>query len=588
MRKKDLIKDIGSTFSQVNFDRKNNFRSFLVGAQKNQISTLAKAFESVEMSVHKKVMMKEKLILVQELDKSSVWQWVWYKKLVSGFVAFSFLAVIVNFPFERNQVAQAVSPVSVSAVSGSVRVIRLGQEIEVYPSFQLFASDKVVTQDGFVEVVFADKSVLRVKEDSHLVIDKVMNFAGRTDSTMTLKSGGFWFNAVGGANRNSEYNFRSSELLVEVDDDSVIAMEVNNVFGQVVVFAESAEVNYKTQESFQSSSLRKGDVIKVKREQDSLSVVDSVLLAEDLGQFQRIWYLDNLRKDQIYRQFLFDESLIASRSKVVVTPDSLWYPLKEAQRATRVAFTFDPVKKAEVKLQIADEKLHEAKILTNDGKTELAQKNLVEYKKAIDSVIQIASDVELVSGNEVSTRLKNEVRNLVEVHKQDIAGLSGDSNLKEGVLSSELKIAEVSGQADRVRLLQLDSRLDDLKKSELVSDMQNATNADLDITGQVSFENMENAVNLLKDFSSVITSVENTDLESVKIISDQLPVINELKSRMGDENSELVSEINLVLRNLGVTNIVESEIVEDDKTQAVTDAGVVISTIQINNLDLQE
>ena len=582
MQKKDLITDLSKVVKKVNFEKKQTFKSFLLSENsQSKFSELKDIFNEVNLPVHKRVILKEKLILAQNIDKSRFVFDIYVKKFLSGLLAFGILFGLASNPFKVSNVAKADSPISISAVSGNVKVLRLGQELDVYPSFQLAVNDKIVTQDGFVEVVFADKSVLRVKEDSKLVIDKVVSFAGKTDSTMTLRSGGFWFNAVGGANRNSEYNFRSSELLVEVDDDSVIAMEVNDLYGQVVVFAETAEVNYKTRESFQSSVLRKGDVIKVKKEQDSISVVDSVLLAEELGQFQRIWYLDNLRKDQVYKQYLFDESLIASRKRVVVTPDSLWYPLKEAQRATRVAFTFDPVRKVEVKLQIADEKLHEAKILTNDGRVDLAERSLSQYKQTLESVMELTGKVEASQGSEASTRLKSVTRNLIESHKSDVVvSANFDSSLKDVVLNSELKIADMAGDGNNVRLRQIDSRLDQFRQARLNS------NLDVNVGFEVSEGYDDQVVNLLQDFSSVISNISVGDDQALRILSEQVGDIRELKTNLNLSDGELIQDIELKLEELGLvkSNVSEESVVSVDVMQIVDDT-VMKTTIQLDSLE---
>lgn len=591
MTKKDFIKEIGKTLETVNFEKKKNFRSFLVNDNSCLNNDIKAAAESVRMPAYKKAILKEKLILASDLRKKEFVFGDIFKKVLSGGLAFAVLFAMVNTPYEFTDVAKASSPISVSAVSGNVKVLRLGQEINVYPSFQLSASDKVITQDGFVEIVFEDKSLLRVNENSNIVIDNINNFAGRTDSTISIKSGSFWFNAVGGANRTSEYNFRSPELLVEVDDDSVLSMEVNDLYGQVVVFSESAEVNYRSKESFQSSVLRKGDLIKVKKEQDEISVVDSVLLAEDISVNQRTWYLDNLKKDQLYKQSLADESLLKSRGRITVTPDSLWYPLKEAQRATKVALTLDPVKKAEVKLQIADEKLHEAKILTDEGKSDLAKKNLDQYKETLDNVIRIATEVEKDQGAEVSLKLKNDAKNLVESHKQDIAvNTNSDKNLKEVILDSELKIAEVSGEATKVKLKQIDAKLDELQSKKLIEKIDTQTSLDAAssisvITNfQVSEEDNDEAEVLLKDFSNTVKELKDVDEDVSKILNEQVVEIEELKNQTVIKDENLSKELEADLKNLetqlNITKVTSELVVSED----ITDSTVIKAKIELDSL----
>lgn len=60
----------------------------------------------------------------------------------------------------------------------------------------------------------------------------------------------------------------------------------------------------------------------------------------------------------------------------IILPDSPWYGLKDLWRGTKLALTFNKVKKAEKRLEIANERLVEAQILVKEKGVEEAGKHL--------------------------------------------------------------------------------------------------------------------------------------------------------------------------------------------------------------------
>ncbi len=554
---KKFLSDLDQTFKSKKYQKTGDFRSFLVDEKISEVNSLSKAFNEPTMSLRDKVLLKEKLYTIMNIKENALGWKSYMQTFAAGFMA---LALVFTSVFDYGdgiETANASSPISISAVSGEVKVIRLGKELLAYPGFNVNPSDRIMTDGGFVEMIFADKSIMRLDSNSEIVIDDVDNFSGKTDSSMTVKRGSLWFNAFGGADRLSEYNFKTAEMLIEVDDDSVINLEVNDLFGQVAVFGESAEVNYKNKGQFQTSVLRKGDLIKVKKEQDSISVVDTVLMADDLKINQRTWYLDNMKKDRLYEESLVETSILASKDKVKVTPDSLWYPLKEAQRAAKLALTVDPVRKAEVELEIADEKLHEARILSVEGKKDLAKKTIDAYQKNLGNVLDIASKVETDKKDvEGSAKLKNDAKVLVENHKREILAEDKEDDIKEALLNTELKVAEASGEKVKVKLKQLDEEIDKIT----------SVDTDLVVDDNTIEQQKEKVNKVVVDFTETLKeaqmSGEELDEDLSKLIQervidlselvdeDEAPVLKDKIKEIGIEIDEEVSE--------------ESEIVEED------------------------
>lgn len=574
---KEFLSDLDGAFKAKKFKNSKKFKSFLVDDKVKFGLNLQKSFDEVEMSVYKKTVLKEKLFVAMGINEKK-FEWRNYiQTFAAGFMA---LTLVFTSVFDYSggiETASASSPISVSAVSGSVKVVRLGNELEVYPGFNLSPSDRVKTESGFVEMIFADTSVLRVDSNSELVVDDLNNFSGKTDSSMTIRKGSIWFNAFGGGDRLSEYNFKTSEMLVEIDDDSIIHLEVNDLYGQVAVFGESAEVNYKTQGAFQTSVLRKGDLIKVKQEQDAISVVDTVLLADDIQVGKRNWYLDNMKKDRLYEQSLVENSLLASRKKVKITSDSLWYPLKEAQRATKLALTINPVKKAAVELEIADEKLHEAKILSDEGKKDLAKETLDSYKKNVGNVLDIASKVEVETKDvESSVKLKNEAKTLVETHKKDLrANIESEEDLKEVLLDTELQVAEASGEKVKVKLKQLDEEIDSINKIE----------SDLSVDGSVGVEKDAKVKKVIVDFTATVKEVTESEVELDEDVSKliQERALDLSKIVKPEESPELENTV----KGIGID--LKAEVDKEKQAQDIEDASfdqdVVKSKIELDDLE---
>jgi len=74
-------------------------------------------------------------------------------------------------------------------------------------------------------------------------------------------------------------------------------------------------------------------------------------------------------------------------SEPEILPGNFFYFFKNLWRDVKVTFTFNPVKKAELRLCHANEKLMEAKILAQRlGKEELAEKAMQRYEKEIEKV----------------------------------------------------------------------------------------------------------------------------------------------------------------------------------------------------------
>lgn len=547
-----FISDLKKGFKEVNSSKKSAFRSFLIEDNSSNL----KAFSSVAMSRSKKAILKEKLFSVLEYQESkNVWSY-FSKPVFASFlvIAFLFSSVFEIGNWQGTNIAKASEDIVVAAVSGNVKVERSGEVFNVYSGFKILEKDKLMTNSGFLEIKFQDDSVARLGANTEVSLARVDGFTGKSDATLNLKKGNVWFNSISKSSGASEYDLQMRDLLVQIEDDAVLNMEVSDSFAKVIVFDEAVEVNYKSKSGFKSSILRKGDLINVKKEEDALNITDSVLLAEDVSKKNVDWYLDNLRLDTLYKSKINEGKILQSKERATVTPDSLWYPLKELQRSARLALSIDPVKKAEVKLGIADEKLHEAKVLSVNGKNDLAKKNLEDYKQTVNEVLQVVEEKKKDANTDVSTQIQNEVKSLVKAHK-DIVDGTEDQDIVNTVLETELDVAEVSGDSTQVKLEQLEEKIDnaeDLIEEVKINELVDSSDTDDQIEEEKAREVVEEA---LVELDEIISGSEIDEVDAVlaEEIKEKAEAIEKTEEIEIEPNSEDTAKDDLE----GVSEVIE-------------------------------
>ncbi len=76
-----------------------------------------------------------------------------------------------------------------------------------------------------------------------------------------------------------------------------------------------------------------------------------------------------------------------------ITPGSIFYPLERAAENLQLTFTFNPIKKEELRLEFATERFSEAKTLVDQGKTEAASQALSDYQKGIKDIAEALSNL---------------------------------------------------------------------------------------------------------------------------------------------------------------------------------------------------
>jgi len=135
-----------------------------------------------------------------------------------------------------------------------------------------------------------------------------------------------------------------------------------------------------------------------------------------------------------------------------ILPGSFFYPFKQFAEWLELAFTFDPIAKADKQISLVSERLLEAKLLADldDTDSEDFQFALDEYQKELDllkeSLVEIDADEE-VEAEEVDTDTEEagvDVADEIDAEVEDAEGLSGlGAKLAETELARQSLFAEL-------------------------------------------------------------------------------------------------------------------------------------------------
>ncbi|MBW6461481.1 MAG: hypothetical protein K0B07_00310 [DPANN group archaeon] len=111
-----------------------------------------------------------------------------------------------------------------------------------------------------------------------------------------------------------------------------------------------------------------------------------------------------------------------------VTPDSPLYRLDVAMDNIGLMFTFNKAKKAEKKLEIAKERLKEAKMMAIANNLDAMEK----AKNRHDAMLLSAEeDIEAINGNETKALMSNiRIKSMLKLHNQEVADVEQELTLR--------------------------------------------------------------------------------------------------------------------------------------------------------------
>ncbi|MFA5318279.1 MAG: DUF5667 domain-containing protein [Patescibacteria group bacterium] len=272
-----------------------------------------------------------------------------------------------------------------------------------------------------------------------------------------------------------------------------------------------------------------------------------------------------------------------------VLPGSFWYPFKEIWRGARLILTVDKMKKAEMRLENANERIIEVQKLVEENGDEQAmgrvEKTMERYQKDMEKAQEAISQVE--EKIEDNPRLEQfvEVLTSSEINKRKVLQkLESNENIPEKALERVVVAKEKSGEKfgeiiqeivpgekivekiEGILVKQSGSELKDIKQLQIIKDIKENVSPEMrERLEKVEVNRIDNLGEKLKQATvQVRERVENYLEETSGNEVGQLEVINDIKTK---------ASVSGALRN-GLEQIEEMKTkVFEDKVQGIQDGG---------------
>ncbi len=183
---------------------------------------------------------------------------------------------------------------------------------------------------------------------------------------------------------------------------------------------------------------------------------------------------------------------LSGTSSVGTVPGDALYILKEAKRGLQKTFTFDSKKAADLNVQIANEKLLEAKVLVDKGDTKRAADNLKDYEKDISKAAELIEKIsatdkegakvraEKIMGDQVAGQV---IAGIIE-SKVSAADVASVKDSRHDALEAVANAAESSMSSDEVVQVLSEQSLTGgsfsaLRKAEVLGAIENAASGEM-------------------------------------------------------------------------------------------------------------
>lgn len=425
--------------------------------------------QNVRPSVNMRVLTKEKLLAAFDLEKRSWFEIPAVRRFASVATLAAFMFMVVFQPFATTNVVRANDGTRIVGFSGVVTVQRNGELFNAVKDFPLNEGDVIQTGPaGFAEVVFADDSVSRLGGDTRVVMSGLDEDELEFNANVTVLAGEVWSNVLGG---DDDYNFRfnAENLSGTVQTSAVFDVEVMDGFVRIVTLDNSVKLLLNNDGDVVPAVLRKGQLVKVKKETPVASYLAQQSLEDKLADLNLDWYEANFKQDSFYYAQLRDKKFLHRSEEAGITPDSLFYPMKEFRRAARLAVTFDPIKQSQMELVIANQKLLEAEVLLSKGDKETARKLLKEYEESLGKVATTVSSLKQEANPETDQKVADLNKALsvsLVVQKKsfkEVLPTADNYEAKVAVNNAQLLVAGNAADRQKVEIAQADDALFEAK-----------------------------------------------------------------------------------------------------------------------------
>ncbi len=556
--------------TEVEFSSKERLRNKIMQEHvyvDSYFARVIKSMQSVRLSVNTRVLMKEKLLMYVDATAESFLERLFTRPLVrrfgASFAAFVLVFTIVVQPFSSVNMAKASVPASITSYSGNVFVYRGDDRIAVESGFVLQQGDVLVTGPaGFAEIVFADDSLARLGNDSKLKINSLEANFVNSKISLKLDNGVLWTNTLGLNGSNASFQVYADELIVSSKIESVFNVEVTKDFSRVVALEKGLSLELFAEGEYLPADLQKGQVVKVKKETPVTTYLDTQLFQEKLTDFDLEWLTSNFKQDEFYANLIADSKLTLLKDDAGITPESLFYPIKEFRRSAKLAFTFDPIRQSELELSFANEKMTEAQALIAEGKYEYAEDLIKEYSNAVEIASERVKSIALKTpeGNSVKRviELRSNISDSVGLQKKNIKdslSIADGLALKQVLNQAELLVASNKTEKTKIQIAQVNELLDDAvglakeNRPELVT---------------------QNLVQFTKQIAQIATDVESLpDSEKADVITtvieqgvQSLTAIQELQDAADADSNKSDGSNPTVLQNTNIGAELDKKIEE--------------------------
>lgn len=466
--------------NEVSFANKADVKERIMLHVKNEglIAQFKVKFAEFEVPVMAKARMREKLDLMVDARRSvfdDLASFIFEHKLLTrvtaSVTAFMMMLVIVLQPFTTINLASAHSETKVKSFEGDVYLVRNGLEAKINKEVTLIAGDQLKTGEGSkASIVFPDDSVVRLGHKTDVKINHLNDDRVDTQAEIEIKEGKVWNNLIGLDGEESFFKFIIDNVEGKVTQESTFDIEVTQDYTRVVTLQDTVSLEVKAQQKVVPAVLGTGEMVKVKKDTAEFAYLDQEALSKS-NRVDAEWVEQNLQEDQKHQEAVAEKVTKERQKEAGVTPGSFFYPLEELQRKTKVAVTTNPVKKEQVKLEIANQKLLEAEVILAKGKkNEQDAKNLlVEYEATVTEVAKKVDELKEFDIEEAE-KLNSDLKVTVKSHKKVLGQVLPGSDVfevKESVKKAELAIALSETEKKKV---EIKNAKNSLKEADILID----------------------------------------------------------------------------------------------------------------------
>ena len=253
-----------------------------------------------------------------------------------------------------------------------------------------------------------------------------------------------------------------------------------------------------------------------------------------------------------------------------MTPDSPFYGLDVAMDNIGLMFTFNAAKKAEKKLEIANERLKEAKMMAVANNLDAMEKAKIRH----DAILLSAEeDIEAMNGNETEALMSNmRIKSMLNIHNQEVADVEQELTLRvrgglsvaqQGQLDAVLESMKGSSNSVEVKVQNKEEKIKavvkrtrNLSDEEVDAEFENIDRAAaqehlgdkaLDVIGQAK---------KAMSSSDALIAKKQAEGKDVSYANDQRAeaeaILSEAEAALADGNIELATELAFKAKRMAV------------------------------------